>query len=59
MHPFPHPSQPLSSILSRMRERRRLLFPPLGERWIEGWRTVSWLPLQYIGELFGETFETC
>ena len=37
----PHPSQTLSSILSRMRERRRLLFPPLGESWIEGWRTVS------------------
>jgi hypothetical protein len=41
MRSFPHSSPPLSSILSRLRERRRLLFPPLGESWIEGWRTVS------------------
>src|SRR5450830_1094172 len=26
----------LTSILSRLRERRRSLFPPLGESWIEG-----------------------
>ena len=41
MRLFPHSSLPLSSIFSRSRERRRLLFPPLGESWIEGLRTVS------------------
>ena len=41
MRLFPYPSQTLSSILSRLRERRRLLFPPLGESCIENWRTVS------------------